>query len=191
MSLIVFGTDCPRLRQNGHNFTDIFKCIFLNENVWNSIKISLKFVPMGPNNNIPLLVQIMAWCWHCDKPLCEPMMVRLQMHISRVSCQKGPTRHAYAWQIGPFWQDTLDMWCITLRHQDPGICLHVINTSSCSLVPAGCSWCSVHHGSILQIAGEIAPGGNTNELEKIYQNWAQPQYKVADRKRLFCSATLY
>ena len=25
-----------------------------------------------------------------------------------VSCQKGPTRHAYTWQIGPFWQDTLD-----------------------------------------------------------------------------------
>ena len=25
-----------------------------------------------------------------------------------VSCKKGPTRHAYAWQIGPFWQDTLD-----------------------------------------------------------------------------------
>ena len=30
-------------------------------------------------------------------------------HISRVSCQKGPTRHAYAWQIGPFWQDILDL----------------------------------------------------------------------------------
>ena len=26
-----------------------------------------------------------------------------------VSCQKGPTRHAYAWQIGPFCQDTLDI----------------------------------------------------------------------------------
>ena len=25
-----------------------------------------------------------------------------------VSYQKGPTRHAYAWQIGPFWQDTLE-----------------------------------------------------------------------------------
>ena len=25
-----------------------------------------------------------------------------------VSCQKGPTRHAYAWQIGLFWQDTPD-----------------------------------------------------------------------------------
>ena len=31
-----------------------------------------------------------------------------------VSCQNGPTRHAYAWQIGPFWQDTLDM-CIPVR----------------------------------------------------------------------------
>ena len=29
--------------------------------------------------------------------------------VSMVSYQKGPTRHAYAWQIGPFWQDTLDM----------------------------------------------------------------------------------
>ena len=31
-------------------------------------------------------------------------------YISMVSCQKDPTRHAYAWQIGPFWQDTLDIW---------------------------------------------------------------------------------
>ena len=30
-------------------------------------------------------------------------------HISMVSCQKDPTRHAYASQIGPFWQDTLDL----------------------------------------------------------------------------------
>ena len=30
--------------------------------------------------------------------------------ISMVSCQKGPTRHAYAWQIGPLWQDTLDIF---------------------------------------------------------------------------------
>ena len=37
--------------------------------------------------------------------------------ISRVSCQKGPTRHAYAWQIGPIWQDTLDM-CIDKAEYD-------------------------------------------------------------------------
>ena len=30
--------------------------------------------------------------------------------ISMVSCQKDPARHAYAWQIGPYWQDTLDMY---------------------------------------------------------------------------------
>ena len=35
---------------------DIFKWIFLNENVWISIKISLKFVLKGLINNIPALV---------------------------------------------------------------------------------------------------------------------------------------
>ena len=56
--------------------TDIFKCIFLNENVWISIKISLKFVPKGLINNIPALVQIMVWRRLGDKPLSEVMMVR-------------------------------------------------------------------------------------------------------------------
>ena len=51
-----------RLRQNDHHFAnDLFKCIFLNENVWFPIKMSLKFVPKGRINNIPALVQIMAW----------------------------------------------------------------------------------------------------------------------------------
>ena len=34
---------------------DIFKCIFFIENVWIPIKISLKFVPKGPIDNIPEL----------------------------------------------------------------------------------------------------------------------------------------
>ena len=33
----------------------------------------------------------------------DPSDVGLVYLIPRVSCQKGPTRHAYAWQIGPFW----------------------------------------------------------------------------------------
>ena len=71
-----------RPRHNGRHFTyNIFKCIFLNENVWISIKISLKVVPKGLINNIPSLVQIMA-CWlNGDKPLSELMMVSLLMHI--------------------------------------------------------------------------------------------------------------
>ena len=50
-----------RPRQNGRHFVDdVFKCIFLNENVWISLMISLKFAPNVPINNIPVLVQIMA-----------------------------------------------------------------------------------------------------------------------------------
>ena len=71
-----------RPRQNGRRYPDdIFKWIFLNENVWISINISLKFVPRGPINNIPTLVQVMAWRRPGDKPLSEPMMVRLLLHI--------------------------------------------------------------------------------------------------------------
>ena len=71
-----------RPRQNGRHFADdVFKCIILNGNLWISIKISLKFVPKGPINNIPALVQIMTWRRPGDKPLSEPMMVRLPTHI--------------------------------------------------------------------------------------------------------------
>ena len=71
-----------RPRQNGRHFADdTFKHIFLNENVRISIKISLKFVPKGPIYDIPALVQIMAWRRPDDKPLSEPMMVRLPTHI--------------------------------------------------------------------------------------------------------------
>ena len=42
---------------NGRHFLDdIFKWIFLNENVLISIKISLKFFPKGQIINIPALV---------------------------------------------------------------------------------------------------------------------------------------
>ena len=51
------------------------------KNVWISIKISLKLVPKGLINNIPSLVQIMAWRRPGDKPLSEPMMVSLLMYI--------------------------------------------------------------------------------------------------------------
>ena len=71
-----------RPRRNGHHFADdIFKRIFFNENIWILIQISLKSVPKDPINNIPALVQIMAWRRPGDKPLSEPMMVRLLTHI--------------------------------------------------------------------------------------------------------------
>ena len=94
-----------RLRQNGHHFADgTFKYIFFNENVIISAKISLKFVPKGPINNIPALVQIIAWRRPGDKPLSEAMMVSLLTHICVTrpqwvapghlnQCDKSPSGH--------------------------------------------------------------------------------------------------
>ena len=59
----------------------IFKWIFLNGHVCILLKISLKFVPKVHINNIPALVQIMAWRRPGDKQLSEPMMVSLLTHI--------------------------------------------------------------------------------------------------------------
>ena len=76
----IFITSRPR--QNGCHFADdAFKCIYLNGNFRILIKISLKFVPKGPINNVPALVQIMAWHRPGEKPSSEQMMVRLSMHI--------------------------------------------------------------------------------------------------------------
>ena len=71
-----------RPRQNGRHFSDdMFKCIFLDENVWIPIEISLKFVPKCLINNNPALFQIMAWRRPGDKPLSETMMVSSLTHI--------------------------------------------------------------------------------------------------------------
>ena len=86
-----------RPRQNGSHFADdIFNCIFLNENVWIPIKISMKFVPKGPVNNIPALVQIIAWHRPGYKPLSEPMMVSLTTQI----CITRPQ-----WVNGQYFED--------------------------------------------------------------------------------------
>ena len=59
---------------------DIFKCIFLNENIQISSRVSLEFVPKGSINIIPALVQIMACRLVGAKPSSEPMVVSLLMH---------------------------------------------------------------------------------------------------------------
>ena len=69
-----------RPRQNRRHFAeDVFKGIFLNKNFPNNI--SLTYVPYDLIDNIPALVQIMAWCLLDDKPLSEQMMFGLLTHI--------------------------------------------------------------------------------------------------------------
>ena len=92
-----------RPRQNGCHFADdIFRCIEMNENVWIPIKISLKFVPKGPINNIPAVVQIMACRLDGAKPLCEPMMVTLPTHICVTRPQWVKLGFGYLGQVH-FW----------------------------------------------------------------------------------------
>ena len=80
LAIISLNTLRPR-RNEQHFADDIVKRIFFNENVWVSIKMSLKFVPKGLINNIPALVRIMAWRRPGDKSLSEPVMVSLLTHI--------------------------------------------------------------------------------------------------------------
>ena len=71
-----------RLRQNCRNLSDnSFRCVFLSEDLWILLKISLKCVSEIWINNIPVLVQIMAWRQSGNKPVSKPMMVSLLMHI--------------------------------------------------------------------------------------------------------------
>ena len=97
-----------RLRQNVCHFPDdIFERIFLNENVSISLKISLKFVPKVRINYIPTFVQIMAWHWPHDKPLSEPMLVKLPMHICALSLNEL-YYHRYI--------DTIEAWKLGCHH---------------------------------------------------------------------------
>ena len=110
---LVISTLRPRWNEP-HFADDTFKRIFFNENVWISIKISLKFVPKGPINNIPALVQIMAWRRSGDKPLSEPMLDSLPTHICVT--QK---RH-FLWgnlqgNLGP--KTTIKRYCWKFRQQ--------------------------------------------------------------------------
>ena len=78
MSCMEAARQFNTLRPNSclHFADNIFKCIFLNENTWISIKISLKFVSKALINNTPTFVQIMAWRRPGDKPLSEQMLAR-------------------------------------------------------------------------------------------------------------------
>ena len=62
----------------------IFQTIISNGFSWMKMcefRLSQKFVPKGPINNIPALVQIMAWRRPGDKPLSKPVVVSLLTHI--------------------------------------------------------------------------------------------------------------
>ena len=109
-----------RAIQNGRHFPDdMFKCIFLNENIWISLKTSLKFVPEVRINNIPSLVQIMAWRRPGDKPLSEPMMVSLLTQI----CLTRPQWVKWFAVTSLWWEGTRTV-VITIATRLFGLCMN-------------------------------------------------------------------
>ena len=76
---------------NGCHFTDsILKCFFLNENLWILITIYMKFIPESLINNIPALVQIMAWRGSGHTPLSEPMIAKFPDAYTDTAKLTGP-----------------------------------------------------------------------------------------------------
>ena len=93
-----------RLRKN-------FLTTFSNAFSWmKTYKFQLRFhgsfFPKRLINNIPTLVQIRAWCQPGDKPLSEPMMTSLPMHIwvTRLQWVKIDPMVSYYWNSS---QDTV------------------------------------------------------------------------------------
>ena len=80
------------IQDHRHFPKDILKCIFLNENVWISLKISLQFVRI---NNTRALAEIMAWCRPGHKSLSGRPIASLLTH----TCDTWPhwVNHYHYW----------------------------------------------------------------------------------------------
>ena len=147
-----------RLRQNGRHFPDnIFKYIFLTENVWISINISLKFLLKGPINNVPALVQIMVWHRPGDKSLSELLMVSLVMCI----CVTQPE-----WVNNKPWMLMCYFWLRMLKIGLASICIFLAHLLS--LVTWENCYCKSYSGSYqLWISVGSDTGQNLNMQQVI------------------------
>ena len=147
-----------RPRWNGRHFADdTFKRFFLNKNVCNSLKNSLKFVPKVRVNSIQALVQVMAWRRPGDKPLSEPIMANLLTHICVTQPQwvnspaiplsaEQPVQVNNKWYIRApdYWpfvrgihrllESTGYRWIPLTKGQQCGKCFHVMMASRTEVV---------------------------------------------------------
>ena len=124
------------------------------------IEVSLKFVPKGPINNIQSLVQIMAWCRPGDKPLSEPMLVNLPMHIWVTRPQWVKT---HCFLVTPYDVTEVDQywfrqWLIAWWHQA------IVWVNQCWLTFSKVLW----HSSKSNIRESGLATFLVNEFEKLY-----------------------
>ena len=99
---------------NGRHFADdFFSCVFLNETVWISLNISLKFISKSQYYNIG--------SENGDKTFSEPMMFYLLPHICVIRPQwvkrtMGDSRICRVWfEVHPLQWRFLSQWILTLH----------------------------------------------------------------------------
>ena len=110
---IVKDTITVRPRQNGHYFPDdTFKCIFVNENVWISIKMSLTLVLEGPSIGLDnvlaphcIVIQRQSLSSHlsCKDVLTTKSCIHIhcsiwkKMCISTIACNRVTLKLNFNW----------------------------------------------------------------------------------------------
>ena len=94
-------------------------------------------------------------------PICNVVTI---WHILMVSCQKGPTRHVNAWQIGPFWQDTLNTILPSFYHIYHYYCdQHNSDAAGFSQNPF-----SLSHGNFVSLVQQVYFIGLYHGIEDIF-----------------------
>ena len=111
MSVILFRPRCKLTHRSRDKMAAIFLTTFPNAFLWKKsfvfiIKLSLRFIRKCPINNIPALVQIMAWRRPGDKLLSEPMMVSLLTHICVTRPRCINSLNVYPWRVVRFCGDS-------------------------------------------------------------------------------------
>ena len=143
-----------RPRQNCSHFADNI----LNASSWLKMqKCHLRLVPKVPFNSIPSLVQIMAWRQPGAKPLFEPIMIDLLMHICVTRPQwvhewemndnnnNGPNGHLF-YVSGNLMMRRGMLPIIMLHDGDLRIALHLVSFWILTIWGSGSHW--GNHGRV-------------------------------------------
>ena len=111
---------------------------------------------MGPINNIPALVQIMAWRRPGDKPLSEAMMVSSLMHICITRPQWVKELQIWSGGYSLFThKGTFKQVCVSfLRHKK--------YISKCLLdKQTMLTWCGMQYSAMFSFFNSLWPSNNT------------------------------
>ena len=153
----IFNTWGPK--HNGRHFPDeFFKCIFLNENAWISIKVPLKFVPKGSIINIPALVQLMAWRRSGDKPLSLSRDWAALDHDSTLS---QPVIRRSKWSVSPACHNRVTWLATSAQHLTS---LAVVGNTITTAVTSQCYIMVMSHSKhdefLKSLVGHVQPHQN-------------------------------